>query len=84
MTSKDNKLSAAATQATLCLCQCDVDYVHFSMDPFTLLSKFGWLVYQTSRRYQKNETTDLKTYLISPRDSIAENFETLPHAFLPQ
>ena len=63
-------------------CHCNVDFVHFNMAPFTILVKFGWLVYQNSRRYQKNETINLKTHLISPRDSIAEDFEKLPHAFL--
>ena len=50
---------------------------------FTILAKVGWLVYQNSRRYQTNETMNLKTHLVSPRNSIAGDFETLPHAFLP-
>ena len=65
------------------LCHGDVDFVQFNMAPFTILLKFGWLVYQDSRRYQKNETMNLKPHLISPHDSIAGDFETLPHAFLP-
>ena len=67
----------------LCLCHCNVDFVHFNMAPFTILAKFGWLVHQNSRRYQKNETMNLKTHLISPRDSIAGDIEKLPHSFLP-
>ena len=52
------------------------------MAPFAILPKFGLLVYQNSRRYQKNETINLKTHLISPRDRIAGNFEIKLHTFL--
>ena len=67
----------------LCLCHCNVDFVHFNLALVIILAKFGWLVYQNSRIYQKNETINLKTHLISPRDSIAGDFEKLPQAFLP-
>lgn len=43
--SKGNKLSAAATETMLCLCHCNGDFVQFNMAPFTILPKFGWLVY---------------------------------------
>ena len=33
--------------------------------------------------YQKSKAINLKTHLISPRDSISGDFETLPLAFLP-
>ena len=67
----------------LCLCSCHDDVVRFNMAPFIILAKFGWLVYQNSRRNKKNEMMNLKTHLIGPRDNIAGDFEKLPHAFLP-